>query len=161
MDNKVIKINGDIKQVRFGLENCESILIPFECFKEFYYDKDNNEVISLYCTVKDNSNIDYVGFDNSMTPIQRLAQNNDITHVNITYEDGSSEKLSVNWFDDYNPDSNESQVSELINYSEIHIQIRTKLQTLDDKLNKVCSILKQSYEDKLELEEQIRMLKAS
>lgn len=167
MSNEIGSIEKTIKEVRFSFENCESICVPSNCFKTFSYEEGNPKegdtymrIEALDCVIKDNGNVDYYyGFANETTPIQRIARRNDISHIDITYEDDSSKEYVIGWFDDCDCNNNENQISELISYKEIHIKIRTNLQTLESELNKTCLFLTQSYRRKLEIEAQIRILK--
>ena len=112
-------MNKNIKQVTLVLENCESVIVPEECFKEFSFKRGENKtdenpyIKSLNCIIKDNGNMKYetTYSENATSPIERLRRYNDITWVKIEYEDESSEVLSVVWSDDYNVNNNEKQLT--------------------------------------------------
>jgi len=144
-------MNKNIKQGTLVLENCESIVVPAECFKEFSFKRGENKegenlyIKSLNCIIKDNGNMKYemTYGENSTSPVQRLGKCNDITSVKIEYEDESSEVLSVVWSDDYNVNNNENQINDLVTYNELHIRIRSKLQTSKENLKQIQNQIKE------------------
>ena len=84
-----------IKEVEFLLENCESIIVPYECFKEF--DDSNGE---YNFTIKDNGQIRYgtTFGNNTTTPLQRLNLFDDITNMYLKYEDNAESPIRINWY---------------------------------------------------------------
>ena len=128
-----------IKSIKFVLENCESISVPYECLDKFEYVADKTKtdedhtgyITNLDCIVKDNGNMEYgMTWDgNETTPIQRLNKYNDICWIDIFYEDGLKENYGVNWYydedDEYcNSQNNENQTNKLINYKTLHIIVK-------------------------------------
>ena len=119
-------MDKQIKQIEFVFENCESVVIPYECFTSFKYEisQDKNDTISYFdATIKDNGQLDYgCGFDSYQTPIQRIKEYNDITNIYIKYTDSSEEHFYVIWSNDMQ--NNKNQTSKLIDFRTIHIMIK-------------------------------------
>jgi len=167
-DEIEIDANRTIKRVKFGFENCESINVPSECFKTFAYEECIHEQGNKYryikfldCIIKDSGNMEYnFGFGSLTTPIQRLVQYNDIVHVDIIYEDDSSEEFVTNWFNEYDMNNNDNQVSKLISYKEIHIQIRTKLATYTNKLIEIKKEIKDLHVKEMQIISEMQLLEA-
>lgn len=119
-----------IKEVEFLLENCESIIVPYECFKEF--DDSNGE---YNFTIKDNGQIRYgtTFGNNTTTPLQRLNLFDDITNMYLKYEDNAESPIRINWYyknEWDNPQNNQYQKSELLSFNELHISISKNNYTL-------------------------------
>jgi len=158
---------NNIKNVKFHLENCESILVPFECFKEFKIIENNknpNEIFIFECIIVDNGKVNYstTWHNNITSPIYRLSQYNDICYIIITYNDGSIKEYSVRWYDN-DPHNNKNQTSKMHDYKTIHIKIKPyiKKYTIDkvfkfkvgtkfkDNQNNIYIIMKQNNTKKL------------
>ncbi|GEM_PF-3308584 len=121
----------NIKEIEIGLENCESVIIPFDCFKEFdYISKDDTHISVLTCLIEDNGKSEYSStFMNSkISPIQRLAKYDDIAYIEIHFVNGTSSFLYVIWHDG-DDDNNKNQKSQLISYKEISIEIKPYIKT--------------------------------
>lgn len=119
-----------IKESEFVLENGESIIVPYECFKKF--DDSNGECNFI---IKDNGGIRYkrtCGV-NTINPLQRLNYHNDITKIYIKYDDNTENIIRPNWYyeNDYDiPQNNQYQKSELLSFNELHISISKNNYTL-------------------------------
>ena len=121
-------MDNNIKEIKFVLENCESINIPYECFDKFEFttDSDNEYIQTLNCTITDNGKIEYgMTYDGNITsPVQRLNKYRDICCVNIIYNDESTVEGNIKWHDNIdNEDMNDNQTNELIDYRTINIKI--------------------------------------
>lgn len=119
-----------IKEVKFLLENCESIIVPYECFKEF--DDSNGE---YNFTIKDNGCIDYgeTFSSNEKTPLQRLNHYDDIVKIYVKYDDDTESIIRPDWYYENewdNPQNNQYQKSELLSFNELHISISKNNYTL-------------------------------
>lgn len=122
----------NIKSVKFVLENCEVLVIPFECFKKFNIvenNKNKNEIFIFECVIEDNNKSEYITTwsRNTTSPIQRLGQYNDICHIDIIYMDGASKEYHVPWYDS-NPNSNKNQSSKMLDYKTVSIRIKPYIQ---------------------------------
>lgn len=112
--------------VEFGLENCEVVIVPYECFQSMDVVINADNIITHFnCHIFDNGHCKYAfTFEgNSTSPIARLAEYDDIVSICFVYE-GRSEDHYVLWGDDDNFQSNERQSSELKSYKEAHIFIK-------------------------------------
>jgi hypothetical protein len=119
----------NIGYIEFLLENCESIIVPFDAFEKFRIDINENNQINAYFVIKDNGKIEYSSewSDKTIHPIQRLAKYNDITRIYKVYNDGNSECFYVDWYDE-DPNSNKNQYSKLIDYKTLCIEIKEFIQ---------------------------------
>jgi hypothetical protein len=127
-------MNKNIKEIHFSFENCEGIIVPYECFSRFDFTTDAEDkfkITHLNCEIKDNGNSKYTTTwtNNNTSPIQRLGQYPDITSIDITYDDNSNDDYGVKWYwddeDEYNiPEENKNQHNNLIGYNEIHITVK-------------------------------------
>lgn len=121
----------NIKEIKIGLENSETVIILFECFKKFdYVLKGDTHIETLTCLIEDNGKSKYSSnlMDSKISPIQRLAEFNDITDIEIHFENGTSSLFYVIW-NDGNLDNNKNQKSQLLNYKEISIEINPYIET--------------------------------
>lgn len=121
----------NIKEIEIGLENCESVIIPFECFKKFdYTPKDDTHIETLTCLIEDNGNFKYssILMDSKISPMQRLAEYNDISYIEIYFENDTSKFFYVVW-NDGDLDNNKNQKSQLLSYKEISIEIKPYIET--------------------------------
>lgn len=124
----------NIKEIEIGLENFESVIIPFECFKKFHYAVKDANIETLTCLIEDKREIRYSGIliDNNVTPmispIQRLAQFNDISEIKIIYDNNQSKNYSVIWGEE-DSDNNKYQKSELLSYKKVYIKIEPYIES--------------------------------
>jgi len=132
---------NNIKNISFTLENCEGVLVPFKCFKKFKVVENNKNADKLFileCLIEDNGEIEYTStwMKNTTSPIQRLGRGDDITSIYITYDDDSTQRYSIPWYD-YNPNSNKNQSSQMIDYKTVQIKIKPYIQkySIVDVLN--------------------------
>lgn len=126
-------MNTKIKGIEFILENCEGVYIPFECFKEFKIngETDIQTIIqknSIHdCTFKiiGNGQEKYIrGFNTTVTPLQRLAQYNDVCYIEIYFTNG--DKIKMDCWHGNMPCDNEWQSTIMHNYNEITLAIEPK-----------------------------------
>ena len=129
-----------IKEIRFGLENMESVIVPYECFKDLSINKktnlnvlkEGNIVYTMACDITDNGKIEYgYSFDNEVYPLIRLSKLNDICYVDVVYEDLTKIELKVDWGNEsccYG-NNNINQTINKVNYNAIHIDIIPFVQT--------------------------------
>jgi len=127
-----------IKELQFGLENSEGIVIPIACFKGLSINKKtnldvltNNDIIyNMECDIIDNGKMSY-GTEwgsNDVYPLTRLSKDNNITSVDIIYKDGTTTELTVKW-GDYDCNNNSNQITNKLNFNAIHIAIKPFIQT--------------------------------
>lgn len=119
---------SNIKNVEFHLENCESISVPFECFQKFKIienNKNRNEIFIFECTIVDNGKICYstTWSNNINNPIYRLHQYDDICCIVIMYDDSTTKRYDIHWYDN-DPNNNKNQTSKMQDYRTIHIKIK-------------------------------------
>lgn len=128
----------NIKSIELVFENCEGVIIPIECFEEFYIEdldklKNEDTIKSLRFKIKDNGDIEYTTSwsNNIISPLQRISRDNDITNIYIKYEDETEIQLFPNWYDNGYCGSqyNEIQTSELISYNELELIINPNVKT--------------------------------
>ena len=102
----------DIKEIQFTFENCENITIPIKCFKTLKYTIHKNCITYFNADIINNTNILYgITFGrNSITPIQRIALYNDITHIDFIKTNNTVERYYTIYHDKkYNEDDNDYQ----------------------------------------------------
>ena len=117
----------DIKEIQFTFENCENITIPIKCFKTLKYTIHKNCITYFNADIINNTNILYgITFGrNSITPIQRIALYNDITHIDFIKTNNTVERYYTIYHDKkYNEDDNDYQYTKLINYNEVILNIK-------------------------------------
>ena len=145
MDNKEINTK-DLLGIDLGFENCEGMFIPVEALDNLYIkDGEINTYINL------NEKIEYGGFYDDLTPLQRIKKYNDITSVNLIYKDNDMEYEIVR----YNAweQENRYQTSELISWNKLHLEIskdvlRREIQSIK---NKAAQLLQQAEELELSI----------
>lgn len=121
----------DIKSIEFVMENCETVIIPIECFKELNVDEwgdiKNKDTLSKFsCAIEDKGNVLYGwGFTTKVTPLQRINQYDDITSIYIKLNNSNEEiQLYTQWGEtSYYADSNIYQKSEMNSYKELKLTI--------------------------------------
>ena len=125
-------MNEKIKELHFGLENMESVIVPYECFKgltinnneELDLLKNHDTIYNMKCDITDNGKIEYgYSFENEIYPLTRLEIKEDICHVDIIYEDNTKIELTVRW-GQWDCNNNSNQINSKINYNSIHIEIK-------------------------------------
>lgn len=126
MDSK----NLNIKEIEIIFENCESIIIPFECFKKFDYVTNETQMLALSCLIEDNGNLKYSGIlmDSEITPLNRLVEYEDIACVKIFFCNDTSRLYYVIWNDGV-LDNNKDQCSRLLSHKEVSIEIKQYIET--------------------------------
>ena len=121
----------DIKSIEFVMENCETVIIPIECFKELNVDEwgdiKNKDALSKFsCAIEDKGNVSYgCGFATKITPLQRINQYDDITSIYIKLNNSNEEiQLYTEWeATSYYADNNIYQKSEMNSYKELKLNI--------------------------------------
>lgn len=118
-----------IEKVEICFENFESIIFPYKCIKSLEYSlKDDGNIEMVKFIIEDNGNSKYAGIsvDNNIkpmiSPIERIANFNDIDTINVIYEDKSIRRFVVPW-EDGRYDSDKLQRTKLLSYNEIYIEI--------------------------------------
>lgn len=141
------KTEKKIKSIIFHLENCESIYIPFYCFKQFILKRDKKDNLKAYyfkATIKDNGRINYSSTysNNTIHPLLRLNQYNDIISFTVIYKNNSKETINLLW---NNEDmiNNSNQSSKLIDFKTLKITIKPKI-----KLYNIEEVFKQKIDTK-------------
>lgn len=129
MDNK-----KEIEAISIVFENCESILIPYNCVRKLDYkssiqeNKDYDLITELDCIIENNGSIKYdtTWSSNTISPIARICQYNDICYFDIIYTDNTKQSNYIKWYyeNDYdNPQTNKNQTSKLLEYNKAHIHV--------------------------------------
>lgn len=148
--------NLGVKYIEIIFENCESIYIPINCFKEFIYIE--NE---LFFKVINDGEIEYTEswMDIKNNPIDRIAYN-DITNIYFLNENKDIiNSIDTEYLFEYG-EENIYQESNVINYKEVEVIISKKSYYINelkksikeiDKLNKYVNVLKNVL-DKLGVE---------
>lgn len=145
MDNKEINIKY-LLGIDLGFENCEGMFIPVEALDNLYIkDGEINTYINL------NEKIEYGGFYDDLTPLQRINKYDDITSVNLIYKDNDVEYEIVRsneW-----EQENRYQTSELIFWNKLHLEIskdvlRREIQSMKDQ---AAQLLQQAEELELSI----------
>ena len=119
----------EIETVEFALENCEGIVIPYQCFDNFKFTINDTRgyIQTLDCTIKDNGTIEYLTYgNNTESPIQRLAEYKDICVIVLTYNDKSKKEIRIDWYEDnkhFRTNENKNQTNNLLDYRTINIKI--------------------------------------
>ena len=140
--NKQDLINNNIIKIELVFENCEGVIIPLECFEQLEYEINNKFISKFKCKIKLDSSIQCNLYDNATTPIERIYQYNDITHIVFidTYDKHNS--IPVEWdYENYN--SNEYQISKLLSWDKLDLNIDTTQEIYEEpSLNDVVELLK-------------------
>lgn len=119
----------EIKTVEFVLETNESVIVPYDCFKEFKIGgislKEELLAYKLECLIEIDKNIAYgaTWSGNTKHPFYRLYEENDITQIQINYDNGTKKELNVEWGGLFCTNTNEHQVNSLIDCNTLHIHI--------------------------------------
>lgn len=112
----------NIEYIEFALENCESMKIPFENFKQFHLEE-KEEYVNLDCIIEGVDNIEHFTYTKGESPFQRLVRYNDISGITIKFKD---KKNTVSylpiWHNPYFT-NNEFQTSSILEFNKIHIRI--------------------------------------
>lgn len=120
----------NIKTVEFVLENCESVIVPYDCFEEFKIDgmmiEEKRFIYKLNCLIKMDKNIIYgaTWSGNNKHPFYRLYEENDITQIKINYDNNTKKEFDIEWGGLFCTNTNEHQVNNLIDYNTLHIHIK-------------------------------------
>lgn len=114
----------DTLSVEFILENCETILVPCYCFKEFELIEYNNMgIYELHCIIDKQDDLIYNDFNSNKTsPIRRLHENQDITSCHLVLFDGKMIHCKLVWYDVYG--SNKFQETKLVSFNKIEISVK-------------------------------------
>ncbi|WP_283695769.1 hypothetical protein [Clostridium perfringens] len=145
MDNQEINTK-DLLGIDLGFENCEGMFIPVEALDNLYI-KDGEINTYIYL----NEKIEYKGFYDDLTPLQRIKHMNDITSVNLIYKDKDMEYQTV-WYNAWEQE-NRYQTSELISWNKLHLEIskdvlRREIQSMKDQ---ATQLLQQAEELELSI----------
>lgn len=140
MDNKQINTK-DLLGIDLGFENCEGMFIPVEALDNLYI-KDGEINTYIYL----NEKIEYKGFYDDLTPLQRIKHMNDITSVNLIYKDKDMEYQTV-WYNAWEQE-NRYQTSELISWNKLHLEIskdvlRREIQSMKDQATQLLEQIKE------------------
>ncbi|XZI05931.1 hypothetical protein ACSXDM_15165 (plasmid) [Clostridium perfringens] len=140
MDNKEINTK-DLLGIDLGFENCEGMFIPAEALDNLYI-KDGEINTYIYL----NEKIEYKGFYDDLTPLQRIKHMNDITSVNLIYKDKDIEYQTV-WYNAWEQE-NRYQTSELISWNKLHLEIskdvlRKEIQSMKDQATQLLEQIKE------------------
>lgn len=140
MDNKEINTK-DLLGIDLGFENCEGMFIPVEALDNLYI-KDGEINTHIYL----NEKIEYKGFYDDLTPLQRIKHMNDITSVNLIYKDKDIEYQTV-WYNAWEQE-NRYQTSELISWNKLHLEIskdvlRKEIQSMKDQATQLLEQIKE------------------
>ncbi|MBO3398410.1 hypothetical protein JJB71_12755 [Clostridium perfringens] len=140
MDNKEINTK-DLLGIDLGFENCEGMFIPVEALDNLYI-KDGEINTYIYL----NKKIEYKGFYDDLTPLQRIKHMNDITSVNLIYKDKDIEYQTV-WYNAWEQE-NRYQTSELISWNKLHLEIsknvlRKEIQSMKDQATQLLEQIKE------------------
>lgn len=118
----------DIKSVEFILENCESMIIPKECFDNFEikeYDDFTYEY-ELKCKIISQDNIIYNDFGWSKhSPIDRLLRYNDIVRCRLILENTLEQEFNLVWHDSYK-ENNVYQQANKVDYKTLELMVKVK-----------------------------------
>lgn len=133
----------NVKGIEFVFENCESIYVPIECFKNFI--AINGEV---KFKIVNNGNIEYsyTWGDNITNPIERISDK-DITGIFLKFEEEKNNKTQI----DFNysiGQYNEYQLNNIIDYKTIEVLISKKAYYINK--------LQQLKEEKESIEKEIK-----
>ena len=133
----------NVKGIEFVFENCESIYVPIECFKNFI--AINGEV---KFKIVNNGNIEYsyTWGDNITNPIERISDK-DITGIFLEFEEEKNNKTQI----DFNysiGQYNEYQLNNIIDYKTIEVLISKKAYYINK--------LQQLKEEKESIEKEIK-----
>lgn len=114
----------DTLSVEFILENCESVVIPCHCFKDFtLIEYKNMGVYELHCVIDKQDSIIYNDFNSNRTsPIYRLHEHQDITSCHLVLFNGEKVHCDLVWNNVYG--DNEFQKTNLISFNKIEIIIK-------------------------------------
>ena len=133
-----------VKYIEIIFENCESIYIPMNCFKEFIYIE--NE---LFFKVINDGEIEYTEswMDIKNNPIDRIAHN-DITNIYFLNENKDIiNNIDIEYLFEYG-EENMYQESNVINYKEVEVIISKK--------SYYINYLQQLKEEKESVEKEIK-----
>ena len=124
-------------------ENCEAIKIGAKDIKLFKHNKDE-----ILLETIDNGDSEYISTwsENTISPLQRLTEHNDITSIHVHYKDGQVEKINPEWYYENewcSPQENKYQINEVIDYKNRRITI-SKEQYIKTRMNKLNNIITES-----------------
>ena len=133
----------EIEEILVVFENCEQIKIGAKDIKLFKHNKDE-----ILLETIDNGDSEYISTwsENTISPLQRLTEYNDITSIQVHYKDGQVEKINPEWYYEnewYSPDNNKYQINEVIDYKNRRITI-SKEQYIKTRMNKLNNIITES-----------------
>lgn len=136
-----------IKHLEIGFENCEVIKIGVKDIKMF---KNTNEEILLETV--DNGDSEYISTwsENKISPLQRLTDYNDITSIEVHYEEGNeAETITPEWYYENEwccPENNAYQINEVIDYKNRKVVI-SKQQYIANRREELNNIIKDAQEE--------------
>ena len=125
--NKQDLINKNIGRIELIFENCERVSIPLECFDKLILDlKDDKYVSKFKCDIHLSNDITYNAFGSRQTPLRRINEYNDITHIILIDKNNTrNNDYSVIWYDndDFNYLNNCFQSSTLLSWNTLTLDI--------------------------------------
>ena len=127
-------------------ENCEAIKIGAKDIKLFKHNKDE-----ILLETIDNGDSEYISTwsENTISPLQRLTEHNDITSIHVHYKDGQVEKINPEWYYENewcSPQENKYQINEVIDYKNRRIAI-SKEQYIKTRRKELNNIIKKAQEE--------------
>ena len=138
----------NIKSIDFVFENCETMRISIENFKNLEIEKVDDEY-SLSCIIEGMDNIEYHSFTNDLSPFNRLSMSDDIASIELEFKNGTIKLIQLVW--EGTDTTNYCQISHVISWNKISISInkenvmeKMKAQCAD-KANRILDILYQDF----------------
>lgn len=136
----------NIKSIDFVFENCETMRIPIENFKNLEIEKVDDEY-SLSCIIEKMDNIEYHSFSNILNPFDRLTFN-DVTSVELEFTNETKKSIQPVWKGAYS--INYCQITHMISWNKISISINEEnvIKKMKEQCaNKADEILDILYQD--------------
>lgn len=135
-----------IKSICVSFENCEGIKIGARDIKRF-----RSYEGEILLDVVDNGNSEYTSTwsDNSKSPLQRLTDYNDITSIEVCYEDDTNKMINPEWYYEnewHTPQENKYQINKVIDYKNRTILI-SKEQYINNRREELNNIIKEAQEE--------------
>ncbi|MGL6184726.1 MAG: hypothetical protein ACRC1T_05040 [Clostridium chrysemydis] len=137
----------DLLGIDLGFENCDGMFIPSEALT--IHKIDNGE-LDVYINL--NSEIKYGGCYKDLTPLQRINELNDITFLNLIYQDKDLEYRLIKYGNGWEQE-NRFQSSELESWNKLHLEIskdvlKREIQSMKDQ---ATQLLQQAEELELSI----------
>lgn len=138
----------NIKSIDFVFENCETMRISIENFKNLEIEKVDDEY-SLSCIIEGMDNIEYHSFTNDLSPFNRLSMSDDIASIELEFKNGTIKLIQLVW--EGTDTTNYCQISHVISWNKISISINKEntikkmKEQCADKADKILDILYQDF----------------